>query len=62
MTNELSFSRVIVETSGLANPAPILYSLLIDPKLAKALKFDGLITVVDAANADRALDAHDEAV
>ena len=62
MTNELSFSRVIVETSGLANPAPILQSLLIDPKLAKALKFDGLITVVDAANADRALDAHYEAV
>ena len=59
---ELSFNRVIVETSGIANPGPILQTLLIDPTLAKAFKFDGLITVVDAANADRALDAHDEAV
>ena len=39
-----------------------MQSLLIDPKLAKAFKFDGLIKVVDAANADRALDAHDGAV
>ena len=49
ITGELSFSRVIVETSGIANPGPILQSLLIDPKLAKAFKFDGLITVVKAS-------------
>ena len=50
------------ETSGIANAGPILQTLLIDPRLAKAFKFDGLITVVDAAKADRALDAHDAAV
>ena len=62
ITGKLSFSRVLIETSGIANPGPILQTLLIDPKLAKAFKFDGLIAVVDSVNAYRALDAHDEAV
>src|SRR5579864_2893555 len=43
------FRRVVIETSGLADPAPILYTLGADPMLDACLKLGGVVTVVDAA-------------
>jgi G3E family GTPase len=42
------FRRMVVETSGLAEPAPILYTLAADAHLEQALRFDTVLTVVDA--------------
>jgi len=42
--------RIIIETSGLADPAPVIQSFLIDEKLILQTQIDGVITVVDALN------------
>ena len=44
------FSRIVIETSGLADPAPILQTLMVDPYLAGRLKLSGVVTTVDAVN------------
>jgi len=54
--------RVVIETTGLADPAPILYLLTRHPYLSLRFRLDGIVTVVDAVNALATLDAHDEAV
>jgi G3E family GTPase len=54
--------RVVIETTGLADPAPILYLLTRHPYLSLRFRLDGIVTVVDAVNATASLDAHDEAV
>jgi G3E family GTPase len=54
--------RVVIETTGLADPAPILYLLTRHPYLSLRFRLDGIVTVVDAVNAMATLDAHDEAV
>lgn len=43
------FRRIAIETSGLAEPAPILYTLAADPRLERKLRLDTVLTVVDAA-------------
>jgi G3E family GTPase len=57
-----SFSRVIIETTGLADPAPVLHTLMLHPYLVMRYRLDGIITVVDAVNGAATLDAHPEAV
>jgi G3E family GTPase len=57
-----TMSRVIVETTGLADPAPILALLTRHPTLSARFRFDGVVTVVDAVNGAATLDRHDEAV
>jgi G3E family GTPase len=42
------FRRIVIETSGLADPAPILYTLGADPMLDACLKLGRVVTVVDA--------------
>ncbi len=42
--------RIIIETSGLADPAPVIQSFLIDEKLILQTQIDAVITVVDASN------------
>ncbi|MFV0245639.1 MAG: CobW family GTP-binding protein [Qingshengfaniella sp.] len=59
---EIQFDRVVIETTGLADPGPILQTLLVDPFLARATRMDGVVTVVDAANGPATLDAQFEAV
>jgi G3E family GTPase len=54
---QLAFDRIVIETSGLADPAPILHTLIVTPSLGAALKVDGVITVCDAANGPATLDA-----
>ncbi len=56
------FKRVVIETTGLADPAPILHTLMQDPLVAAYYRLDGVVTCVDAVNGDRTLDAQIEAV
>jgi G3E family GTPase len=56
------FRRVIIETTGLADPAPILHAVLYHPYLSLRYAVEGVVTVVDAVNASATLDAHPEAV
>lgn len=56
------FSRVLVETTGLADPAPILFTLMTHPYLVLRYRLDGVVTVVDAINGAATLDDHPEAV
>jgi len=56
------FDRVVVETTGLADPAPILHTLMNDPVLAARYRLDGVVTTVDAVNAETQLDNHLESV
>ncbi|MDO8877260.1 MAG: GTP-binding protein [Pseudolabrys sp.] len=58
----VKFSRVLLETTGLADPAPVLHTAMAHPYLVKRFRLDGVVTVVDAVNGDATLDAHPEAV
>ncbi|WP_367648088.1 CobW family GTP-binding protein [Ruegeria arenilitoris] len=58
----LQFERIVIETTGLADPAPILQTLLVDPELARNTRLDGLVTLVDAVNGAWTLDTQFEAV
>jgi len=55
-------ARVVIETTGLADPVPVLQSIMGHPALIHAFRLDGVITVVDAVNGSATLDAHVEAV
>lgn len=55
-------SRVVIETTGLADPAPVLQSIMGHPVLAQAYRLDGVVTLVDAVNGAGALDGNVEAV
>jgi G3E family GTPase len=55
-----SFRRLIVEPSGLADPAPIAQAILRNPVMSRALRFDGIVTVVDALFAEQQLRRHPE--
>lgn len=54
--------RIVIETSGLADPVPVLQSLMGHPVLAGLLRLDGVVTVVDAVNGTATLDVHAESV
>ena len=56
------FRRVVIETTGLADPAPILHALIGHPYLSLRFRLQGVITVVDAVNGQATLDVHPEAV
>jgi G3E family GTPase len=56
------FRRVVIETTGLADPAPVLHTVMVHPYLVMRYRLDGVITLVDAINGMATLDAHPEAV
>ena len=56
------FDRVIVETTGLADPAPLLHTLIVEPLTAARYRLEGVVTTIDAVNADAQMDVHREAV
>ncbi len=56
------FDRVLLETTGLADPAPILQLLLNSPMISHDYRLDGVVTTVDAINGARQLDDHAEAL
>lgn len=55
-------ARVIIETTGLADPAPVIATLLGDPIAAALFRLDGIVTVIDAVHAMGQIDAHPEAL
>ena len=56
------FGRVAIETTGLADPAPVLHTLMTDPIVAARYMLDGVVTTVDAVNGAGTLDRQPEAV
>ncbi len=60
-SGEIEFDRVLIETSGLADPAPILHALMTDPGLTESYRIDSVVTVVDAVHGATTLDRHTEA-
>jgi G3E family GTPase len=55
-------SRIVIETTGLAEPAPILATLMTDPVIASAYRLDGVVTVIDAVAGERNLTEWQEAM
>ncbi|QYF94981.1 GTP-binding protein [Massilia sp. PAMC28688] len=58
---ELDFDRIIIETTGLANPGPVAQTFFVDEEVGAHYMLDAVITVVDARHAMDQLDQHEEA-
>ncbi len=58
----IDFDRVLIETSGLADPAPVIQTLATDTLLAAQYRLDGVVTLVDAVNGLGQLEREAEAV
>ena len=56
------FERAVIETTGLADPAPILHALMTDRALSEVYALDGVVTTVDAVTGLATLDRHREAL
>lgn len=54
--------RILIETTGLADPVPVLHTLIVDPDLAPLFAIDGVTVTVDAINGLATLEAHPEAM
>ncbi len=52
---EIAFDRLVIECTGLADPAPVAQTFFADEELCERYVLDGIITLVDAANAERHL-------
>ena len=57
-----AFDRVVIETTGLADPAPILQALMSDGEVMRRFQLDGVISTVDAVAGGATLDRHIEAI
>jgi G3E family GTPase len=55
-----AFARVVVETSGLADPLPLINALAADPSVAQHYEFAGVITTLDAVNGPATLNTYQE--
>lgn len=62
LRGELTFDRVVIETTGLADPGPIVQTLVTDRDLVRNTRLDGVVTVADAVNGMKTLDTQFEAV
>ncbi|SFV10194.1 CobW family GTP-binding protein [Pseudoduganella namucuonensis] len=58
---ELNFDRVVIETTGLANPGPVAQTFFIDDEVGGNYMLDAIVTVVDARHAMQQLDDNEEA-
>ncbi|RMX04068.1 GTP-binding protein [Corticibacter populi] len=58
---ELTFDRVIIETTGLADPGPVIQTFFMDDEVAENYLLDSIITLVDARHAQQQLDDRQEA-
>jgi G3E family GTPase len=56
------FHRVLIETTGLADPAPIIHTLMGDPQITSRYRLDGIVATVDLATGNQTLSAYNEAV
>lgn len=57
-----TFERLVIETTGLADPAPVIHTLTTDASLSKRYALDGIVTTVDAVNGASTLGNHAESV
>jgi G3E family GTPase len=58
---ELDFERVVIETTGLADPGPVAQTFFMDDEIAEAYLLDSILTLVDAKHADEQLNTRQEA-
>ena len=58
---ELQFDRVVIETTGLADPGPVAQTFFMDDEIAESYLLDSVLTLVDAKHADSQLDTRQEA-
>jgi len=58
---QLTFDRVIIETTGLADPAPVAQTFFVDEAISQNYMLDAIVTMVDAKHAPLQLDEHHEA-
>ena len=58
---ELDFSRVVIETTGLADPGPVAQTFFMDDEIAESYLLDSILTLVDAKHADEQLNTRQEA-
>ena len=56
------FKRALIETTGLADPAPIIHALMQDRLISSRYELDAVVTTVDAVNGDMQLDRYKESV
>ncbi|MGY6534380.1 MAG: CobW family GTP-binding protein [Pararhodobacter sp.] len=59
---EIAFDRVLIETTGIADPGPIIHALVLDPSLTHDFVLDGTLVTADAAAGPDTLNRHFEAV
>ncbi|UUX95844.1 CobW family GTP-binding protein [Aquabacterium sp. J223] len=58
---ELTFDRVVIETTGLADPGPVAQTFFMDDEIAESYQLDSILTLVDAVHAKQQLDTREEA-
>jgi G3E family GTPase len=58
---EISFDRVVIETTGLADPGPVAQTFFMDDEIAESYLLDSVLTLVDAKHAEQQLDDRQEA-
>ncbi|MEP2889709.1 CobW family GTP-binding protein [Tateyamaria sp.] len=58
----LAFDRIVIETTGIADPGPILHSLVVDQLVGPCFRMDGVVTLADAATGAGILQQQSEAV
>jgi G3E family GTPase len=58
---ELTFDRVVIETTGLADPGPVAQTFFMDDEIAESYLLDSILTLVDAKHGNDQLDARQEA-
>lgn len=59
---EIWFDRVVIETTGLADPAPILHTLMTEPAITRRYRLDGVVATIDAVNGGDTLGRQMESV
>lgn len=60
-SGELNFERVIIETTGMANPGPVCQTFFMDDDIAEYYRLDAVVTIVDAKHGMETLDEQEEA-
>jgi G3E family GTPase len=58
---ELDFERVVIETTGVADPGPVAQTFFMDDEIAESYLLDSILTLVDAKHAEGQLDTRQEA-
>jgi G3E family GTPase len=58
---ELQFDRVVIETTGLADPGPVAQTFFMDDEIAESYMLDSILTLVDAKHGNQQLDSRQEA-